>query len=81
MLISYGGRDDILEQTLLKYTRIFGCQKVVDSPIEIKRRFCKHDLNFMNSGVHSLTITTPSNPCPSVLFASQPVTKSIKERA
>ena len=31
-------------------------QKLVGSHIEIKSRFCKHDLNFMNSGVNSLII-------------------------
>ena len=31
-------------------------QKLIDSYIVIKRRLCKNDLNFMNSGVSNLTI-------------------------
>ena len=41
--------------TLLDYSRTFDRKKVVDSHIGIKRRFCKHDLNFMNSGVKKKT--------------------------
>ena len=46
-----GGRDDISVQILLEDSRIFCRQKLADSDIEIKRRFRKHDLNFMNSVV------------------------------
>ena len=53
--LCYGGRDGISGQTLLAYSRIFGRKELAESHIEIKRRFCKHDSNFMNSGVNSLT--------------------------
>ena len=59
----FGGIDDIAVQTLLEYSRIFGRQELVDSHLEIKRRFCKHDLNFMNSGVNSLKIASLFNHC------------------
>ena len=61
--LCYGGRDGISVQILLEYSRIFGRQKLIASHIEIKRRFCKHDLNFMNTGVNKLTIALLSNPC------------------
>ena len=70
-IFCYGGSDDISTQTLLEYSRIFGRQKLVDSQIEVKRRFCKQDLNFMNRGKNNLTITSFSNLCTYVFF--QPI--------
>ena len=58
-------------QTLFEYSRIVGRPH-----IEIKRRFCKHDLNIMNSGVNSLIKTSISNP-----YSANNRRKSIKERA
>ena len=59
--LCYGDRDDISVQTLPEFSRLFGRQKLVDSHIEIKKGFCKHDLNFMV--INSLTIAYLSNPC------------------
>ena len=57
-IFSKNVRDDISVQTRLEYSRIFDRQKVIDSHIEIKRRFCNHYLNFMNT-VKILKIGTP----------------------
>ena len=67
--LCYGGRDDISVRTLLEYSQIFCSQKFMDSHIGIKRHFRKHDLNFMNSGVNSITTALFSNPCMQVLFS------------
>ena len=68
--LCYGGRTDISVQTLFEYSRIFDRQKPVDSYRNKKAVLQKHDLNFMNSGVNSLTIASLSNPCTRVLFSN-----------
>ena len=47
----------------LNIQEIFCRQILIDSHVEMKRHFCKHDMNFMNSGVNKITIALISNLC------------------
>ena len=62
----FGRRPDIAEilsqRTVKpKTTNQPNRQILLDTHIEIKRRFCKHDWNLMNSGVNSITIASLSD--------------------